>query len=44
MPILPAPNVVIANRFRLSRLLGRGGGGGVWNATQRGLPVQCAVI
>jgi serine/threonine-protein kinase len=43
MPIQPAPNVVIAERFRLSRLLGRGGMGSVWYATHLGLDVPCAV-
>jgi hypothetical protein len=43
MPIQPAPNVVIANRFRLSRLLGRGGMGSVWYAMHLGLDVPCAV-
>ncbi len=43
MPIQPGPDVVIANRFRLSRLLGRGGMGSVWYATHLGLDVPCAV-
>jgi hypothetical protein len=43
MPIQPAPNVVIAERFRLSRLLGRGGMGSVWHAMHLGLDVPCAV-
>jgi hypothetical protein len=43
MPIHPAPNVVIAERFRLNRLLGRGGMGSVWHATHLGLDVPCAV-
>ncbi|MGA7122895.1 MAG: serine/threonine-protein kinase [Polyangiaceae bacterium] len=43
MPILPAPSVVIAGRFRLNRLLGRGGMGSVWHATHLGLDIPCAV-
>jgi eukaryotic-like serine/threonine-protein kinase len=43
MPIQPAPNVVIAQRFRLNRLIGRGGMGSVWYATHLGLDVPCAV-
>jgi len=43
MPIQPAQNVVIAERFRLNRLLGRGGMGSVWHATHLGLDVPCAV-
>src|SRR5215472_5515412 len=43
MSIHPAPNVVIAERFRLNRLLGRGGMGSVWHATHLGLDVPCAV-
>jgi serine/threonine-protein kinase len=38
-----APNVVIAERFRLNRQLGRGGMGSVWHATHLGLDVPCAV-
>ncbi|MDP8999598.1 MAG: protein kinase [Myxococcota bacterium] len=43
MSIYPAPNVVIAARFRLNRLLGRGGMGSVWHATHLGLDIPCAV-
>jgi serine/threonine-protein kinase len=43
MPLHPAPNVVVAERFRLNRLLGRGGMGSVWHATHLGLDVPCAV-
>src|ERR1017187_34129 len=43
MAIQPAQNVVIAERFRLSRLLGRGGMGSVWYAMHLGLDVPCAV-
>jgi Protein kinase domain len=43
MPIQPAPNLVIAERFRLNRMIGRGGMGSVWYATHLGLDVPCAV-
>ena len=39
----PAPNLVIAERFRLNSLLGRGGMGSVWHATHLGLDIPCAV-
>src|SRR5215472_15348487 len=43
MSIHPAPNVVIAERFRLTQMLGRGGMGSVWHAIHLGLDVPCAV-
>ena len=43
MSIHPAPNVVVAERFRLNRLIGRGGMGSVWHATHLGLDVPCAL-
>ncbi|MGH7434591.1 MAG: serine/threonine-protein kinase [Polyangiaceae bacterium] len=38
-----APDVVIAERFKLQRLLGQGGMGSVWLATHLGLDIPCAV-
>jgi serine/threonine-protein kinase len=38
-----AANVVIADRFRLTRLLGQGGMGSVWLATHLALDIPCAV-
>jgi serine/threonine-protein kinase len=37
------PNLVIADRFRLNRVIGRGGMGSVWHATHLGLDIPCAV-
>ncbi|HEY6459690.1 MAG TPA: protein kinase [Polyangiaceae bacterium] len=37
------PNTVVANRFRLNRVIGRGGMGSVWHATHLGLDIPCAV-
>src|SRR5580700_10207425 len=36
-------NVVVAERFRLNRQLGRGGMGSGWHATHLGLDVPCSV-
>src|SRR4029079_1360377 len=40
--MLLAENVIVAERFRLNRLLGRGGMGSVWHATHLGLDTECA--
>ena len=38
-----AENVVVGGKFRLNRLLGRGGMGSVWYATHLALDIPCAV-
>jgi serine/threonine-protein kinase len=43
MAVQPAPDLVVAERFRLNRLIGRGGMGSVWLATHLGLDIPCAV-
>jgi serine/threonine-protein kinase len=41
--MLLAPNLVVAERFRLNKVIGRGGMGSVWLATHLGLDIPCAV-
>jgi serine/threonine protein kinase len=38
-----AENVVVAGKFRLIRMIGRGGMGSVWEATHLALDIPCAV-
>jgi serine/threonine-protein kinase len=38
-----AENVVVANRFRLVRMIGRGGMGSVWRAFDQNLNTDCAI-
>src|SRR3984885_15101599 len=38
-----AEGMVVANRFRLGQMLGRGGMGSVWRAMHLGLDIPCAV-
>jgi len=38
-----AENVVVAGKFRLLRMIGRGGMGSVWEATHLALDIPCAV-
>jgi serine/threonine-protein kinase len=40
---LPEPGLLIADRFRLVRELGRGGMGQVWVAYHEGLDIECAL-
>lgn len=41
--MLLSPNLVIADRYRLERQIGRGGMGSVWLARHLGLDIPCAV-
>jgi hypothetical protein len=43
MPIQLVEDSIVAGRFRLNRMIGRGGMGSVWQATHLGLDIPCAV-
>src|SRR5580693_2893367 len=43
MSIQLIEHAVVAGRFRLNHLIGRGGMGSVWHATHLGLDIPCAL-